>query len=156
MWPGSLEPETQRGISTKGAPPMSFDDAVLAYMDRYYAGPGPQADYYRSLSSPRDTLRWHKDKIVMHPNDLASEFDEEDPMWLVLDGSTSEQLVTKAQQFVVGFYEFLKTFDPDEARAVLDEIKQAKDRRGEEIINMARMLRLEQDGAILPPTPEDN
>src|SRR4051812_31793715 len=92
----------------------TFDDAMLAYLERYYAGDDPQAGYYHSMTDPRGTLYWHKSFIIKHSDEIAFDFSDDEELlgvghggWFFTDGSTPEQLTAKALSFVDGFYKFL-------------------------------------------------
>lgn len=134
----------------------TFDDAMLAYMDHYYAGADPQAEYYHSMSDPRNVLHFHKKLIIRHPNDIRNDF-EQGRCWLFDDDSTSEQLIEKALGFKEGFLDFLTSFPAENELLILDQIAREKAEHEAFILKAARSLAIELHfGAVLPRKPEHN
>src|SRR5262249_4266965 len=142
----------------KAIPTPAFDEAMLAYMAVYYAGPGPDGDYYRSCSSPWNVLAWHKDLIVAHRWTLDEMRSGEKDCWFCTGDFSKEQLIEKAQAFRKGFFQFVRSsFSPTVALQVFEEIRAAQEQWGEFVWATARMLAMEDSGTVVPPTdPEDN
>src|SRR5262249_55624356 len=152
----------------------AFDRLMLGYMALYYEGDDLQSRYYRSVSDPTVLLSWHQNLIVRGEDDVeVFEFQEDDPCWFTSDGSTRQQLIDRARQFIVAFGLFIVGFEeylkaqrppktPKEEEVLIkfgEELEGLREKRRDLLMKVARQLALERDIGgpdKMPPTPDSN
>jgi hypothetical protein len=132
-----------------------LDDALLAYMVKYYSGTDAQSVYFQSMSEPRNALSWHRYLVTLHPNDYLDEFANQvgGPAWFVFDKPrrTATQLAAKAKEFVRGFYDFVEKLQPQATWSVLEEIKRRKNERTAKVFEISGRLQNQESRRILSP-----